>query len=458
MTDVAAVAGPLTNGRGWPFGAPFDDELTAHGYVMEEFLARGTVPSFPLEPGAEPGRDGRWSTVRGPEADYVTRFVVVRPADPAAFNGIVLVNWQNVTAGMDLGAPDAREIWRGYVWVGVTSQRVGVDGTPATTGLREWDPDRYGELDHPGDAWSYGIYTQVARAVSAERPRDGVDPIAGLEPRLVIAQGASQSAARLASYYNGAHAHEQCFDGFLLTVHYGVCVMPDESPLTPTSTGHWVGTTQIRDDLTTPVIIVNSETEAWSMYPFRQANTDVFCFWEIAGAAHAGGSDRVARMARFERDGVELVMVGAQPVASPNSLDWSYVSDAATRHLVRWITDGVRPPAFPLLEIEHHEPHDSIVRDGHGVARGGLRLPDVEAPVAAQYGAIARPGEARVLVGECHPFDRATLAELYPEPEAYLRAWDDAVDALVAAGGALADDADELRARGRRIGADAGVC
>jgi hypothetical protein len=455
---VADISGPLVDGRGWPFGMPDADEVAAHGYVMEEFIARGTASSYPPEPGAEPRRDGRWSTAPGPEADYVTRFVVVRPSDPAAFNGVLLVNWQNVSAGMDLGAPSGREVWRGYAWVGVTAQRIGVDGTPATSGLRDWDPARYGELEHPGDAWSYGIFTQVARAVSADRPGGALDPLRGLMPRVVIAQGASQSACRLASYINGVHAHERLFDGFLLSVHFSVCVPPDERPIAPTPGGQWIGTTEIRADCDTPVMVVNSETEAWSMYPFRQPDTDGFRFWEIAGGAHTGGGDVVSSRHRLERDGVALPVVGGAPVATPNALDWSYVSDAATRHLVRWITDGTPPPTFPPLEVEHREPHDSVVRDERGVARGGLRMPDVEAPVAVEYGANARPNEPRILSGERRPFDSATLTALYPDPDSYLHAWDDAVDALVTAGGALPEDAGELRARGRRVGERAGVC
>jgi Alpha/beta hydrolase domain len=437
-------------------------EVAAHGYVMEEFLASGEACSFPLEAGAEPTADGRWRTRPGPEAHYVTRFLVLRPADRSAFNGVVLCNWQNVTAGFDIGSPSGNEPWRGYAWVGITAQRVAVEGTPATTGLRDWDPERYGTLEHPGDAWSYDIFTQVARACGPDRPSTGTDPLGGLEPRLLLALGASQSACRLASYINGVHGHELLFDGFLPTVHFGVCVMPDERPIAAIAegpwTGQWLGTTRIRDDLPTPVLLVNSETEAWSIYPFRQPDTDRFRFWEIAGASHYTGANAQERDEKFARDGIAVVVVGAQAAELPNSLVWSFVTDAATRHLVAWATDGTAPPAFPPLTIEHRAPHDSIVRDGHGIAVGGLRLPDVEAPVAAQYGGNARGGEPRRLGGERAPFDRATLDALYPDPSTYLTAWDDAVDRIVAAGGVLVDDADELRGRGRSIGRDAGVC
>ena len=64
------------------------------------------------------------------EARYRTRILVVRPGDPARFNGTVLLNWQNVSAGIEGGAPAGRDL-RGYAWVGVSAQEVGLYGFPA---------------------------------------------------------------------------------------------------------------------------------------------------------------------------------------------------------------------------------------------------------------------------------------------------------------------------------------
>ena len=48
----------------------------------------------------------------------------------------------------------------------------------AGKGLKAIDPARYGSLDHPGDAYSYDIYTQVARAVRAGAGLGGLQPAA----------------------------------------------------------------------------------------------------------------------------------------------------------------------------------------------------------------------------------------------------------------------------------------
>ena len=65
-------------------------------------------------------------------ADYTTRIVVLTPADRAQFNGTVLVEWLNVSGGIDAPAVwmmAHREIVRaGYAYVAVSAQRVGVQG------------------------------------------------------------------------------------------------------------------------------------------------------------------------------------------------------------------------------------------------------------------------------------------------------------------------------------------
>src|SRR5262245_14514825 len=225
----AKVTGPVEGGKGRPFAAPSDDQVPPT-YVIEEFLLQGTARSY--RPTSEAGVDGQWPVEPDEDADYVSRMYIARPRDAADFNGIVLVNWQNVTAGVDIGVPSP-EAYAGYAWVGVSAQHVGIhghgdqgDGRASTAGLPAEDPDRYGTLQHPGDAFSYDIFTQAARAVAPGRAVEGVDPLGSLEPTTMLAAGASQSAMRLGSYINITHPREQLFDGYLLTVHFGVSPRP----------------------------------------------------------------------------------------------------------------------------------------------------------------------------------------------------------------------------------------
>jgi len=63
-------------------------DLATLGYGAEEFVVSGTARSY--------ATDDR--------ADYTTRIVVCRPADDAAFNGTVIVEWLNVSGGIDAPA------------------------------------------------------------------------------------------------------------------------------------------------------------------------------------------------------------------------------------------------------------------------------------------------------------------------------------------------------------------
>ena len=85
-------------------------------------------------------------------APFTTRLVVHRPTDPTAANGTVIVEWLNVTGGLDVPAlwmPTHRHLVRaGYTWVGVSAQQVGIEGGGVMPGLglRQTAPERYASL------------------------------------------------------------------------------------------------------------------------------------------------------------------------------------------------------------------------------------------------------------------------------------------------------------------------
>lgn len=156
------LTGPITGGKqGRPFSAPQLD-LTEYGYGVAEYFIEGTATSYEFKAASEKTADGLWKVrSKGEKIPYKTRILVVRPNNQDDFNGTVVLHWQNVTAGYELGSAGG-EYLRGYTWVGVSAQKVGVDGNPGprAAGLRQWDPDRYGSLVHPGDAYCYDIYTR----------------------------------------------------------------------------------------------------------------------------------------------------------------------------------------------------------------------------------------------------------------------------------------------------------
>jgi len=424
--------------------------------VLEEFLIEGVAVSYAPAPGSTIGLDGRWDTEPAETAPYRSRMYVVRPADPGRFNGTVFVNWQNVTAGVDLGAPAAYELDHGYAWVGITTQRVAIEGQPSlavglpeTTGLPAWDPQRYGSLHHPGDAFSYDIFSQAARALAPARPTLPVDPLGGLEPRLMIATGGSQSAMRLGSYLNIADQRDAVFDGFFLLVHWGMCPYPPDQSLMesfrPIGGGLTAGSAAIADRHRVPVLVLNSESEVMNEYPVRQEDSGSFRFWEMAGTAHAGADVGGEMDSIMVRDGLGPLVVSEDR----NLVDWSYVRNAALEHLVSWASGGPPPRSFPPIEIDDsHEP--AIRRDEFGNALGGLRLPELVVPTAAHSGTnMGNPVAA--LAGQSTPLSDNQIRTLYPDSSTYLRAWDAAVNELVVQELVLECDLEPLVARGRTL-------
>src|SRR5690606_37271132 len=218
---------PLTGGPGINLATPGNvPTLEQAGRVEEEYRAAGTNSSYRAK-GQLPA-DSTYAHVEDARADYATRNIVRRPTDAERLNSTVVVEWLNVSGGLD-AAPDfaymADELVRGgYAWVGVSAQHIGVEGGPvavgveagegiAGQGLRNLDPARYGDLHHPGDAFAYDIYTQVARAL---RDPGDTDPLGGLRPERLLAVGESQSGFALTTYVNGVQPLTRAFDGFLV--------------------------------------------------------------------------------------------------------------------------------------------------------------------------------------------------------------------------------------------------
>ncbi|MET0628642.1 MAG: alpha/beta hydrolase domain-containing protein [Acidimicrobiia bacterium] len=438
MTSPArtpTVIGPIVGAQP-PWNAPRAD-VSALGYVVEEYQIEGVADAYRLRPGTSPAIEGQWDVDVFDDAEYRTRILVVRPTDAARFNGTVVVNWQNVSAGVEGGAP-SDEIYQGAAWVGVSAQEVGLYGFPMgmhrgsgvgrARPLLDHDPERYSTLFHPGDQGSFDIFTQAGHAVAPDRSRE-VDPLGGLDVQRVVAIGASQSGMRLAAYLNAVHPLARVFDGFVLSVWEGRAPRPEEGLVAQGVR------TSLRTDHATPVIVVNSEFEATHLSAIPIADTDSLRVWEVTGTAHAsgrGGDDRPDSKGRVA-----------------NRLSWIPVHEAALRAMHRWLADGIAAPTHPRIQFDDASPRE-IVRDTHGNARGGIRLPEIAAPIAEYRGMAFGTGRAP-LFGSARPFSDDEVRSLYRDRAAYVAQWRDAVDALVESGAVRPDDASAMKARGDTV-------
>lgn len=439
----AAELAELTDGNGPFIGAATTADLEAAGYVEEEFAASGTATSYTA--GAPLGGDGEWELRPDATAPYRTRVLVRRPADAGDFSGTVVVEWLNVSGGIDAN-PDyvsleAELTRRGHVWVGVSAQVIGVEGGPvlvgapgaggvAGKGLKGIDPDRYGSLEHPGDGYSFDIFTQVARAVRAGGPVTD-----GAPAQYVLAAGESQSAIALTTYYNGVQPLTRAFDGFLVHSRASVALpLVGPSEHADLASGFGSAPARLRSDLDAPVIELQSEGDVigpLSSVTVRQPDTDVFRLWEVAGTAHAD-TNLVGPVAESLDCGVPI-----------NDGPMHVVAKAALHALDEWVRTGAAPPEAPRLETSGDPP--AFVRDSDGIVRGGVRTPPVDVPVVVLSG--APPPDASLiclLMGSTTPLPDERLRELYESRADYERRYEAAVDEAIAAGFVLEDDRDTL--------------
>jgi hypothetical protein len=373
---------------------------------------------------------------------------VRRPAKAADFNGTVVVEWLNVSGGVDAD-PEfinvAEELVRGgYAWVGVSAQRIGVMGGQvlvsapggegiAGRGLVGIDPARYGTLDHPGDGYSFDMYTQVARALRRSHPGGVLGP---LDPKRIIAAGQSQSAIALVTYVNGVQPQTRAFDGFLIHSRGGAAlplVGPGESA---DLAGSIASTpTIVRTDTKVPVMVVQSESDVGpplNSLGARQKDSRVFRLWEVAGTAHA-----------------DTHIIGS----TVNSLDCGVgvndgpmhvVVKAAMRRLDTWVRTGKAPPKAHRLAVDDT---NAIMRDDLGIARGGVRTPPVDVPVVVLSSETGpAPSVLCLLLGSTTPMTAEQLAARYDSPAQYRRQYIRDTDATIDAGFALRADRKALLA------------
>ena len=161
------------------------------------------------------------------------------------------------------------------------------------------------------------------------------------------------------------------FDAFLLTVSPNApCALDAASALEslPRMSGpnpfalldfH---TYLLRDDLTTPVIVVNSEAEAADCYPNAQPDSDHVRVWEIAGAGHAG-------MLSAE----EFAERGA--IAGIPHSDVCFAPATRAAPLMHGTLGQRRGPPPQQPRIQRHTGEAAYARDENGNARGGIRWP-----------------------------------------------------------------------------------
>lgn len=464
---VPTVTGPIADdvgikGEPW-FDPPFVlEEAEPFPYVSEEFFLEGTARDFLGE---------------GADAGYMTRILVVRPLSAEHFSGTVVVEWDNVTAQAALNPLfmwDHPYLLReGHAFVSVSAQAVGVCCSPLSHNL--WDPVRYGDLSHPGDAYSFDIYAQVVEALRQDTVASdtGLPIVGGLDVTNVIATGTSQSASRLHTFVDRIQGiHTDNIDGFLLDA--GGSKTYSRAPVVPVL--HFLS----EDGLSATEPNVDGASLMGTDNDYR--------LWEVPGASHAD-----AEFSRYIEDGLYLTHIleapplpwkqwdqrrysfrygddglslraGCQPLGyGDNTYPRRYAARAAMDQLIRWASGEVVeapdekpgkgkgrgnnpnksepvgtfvPTQPPRVE---YDAAGEPVRDANRQIVGGVRLPHIDVPVADYLATTCG------LFGHTIGYDPLTLLSLYPTTSSYVSQMEAAIDRALDAGALLEPEAEELR-------------
>jgi len=435
---------PATGGQGRA-GGGLRYDVTQFGYEEHEFVFDGTARTY--------------GPVSLPPAHYRSRMIVWTPNDPSKFNGTTVVEWAEVSdfgqfeLTVELNDQSPMLEQQGFAFVLVSAEQRGVcDRTPdgcTTTSLQAADPARYGSLDHPGDAYSFDIFSQALQAI---KHPTGTAPLGTLKTRVLIAEGFQRSIDKyfpvgapvsstpstspisiygpLNDYLaNGADADARLADAFLIDA----AAPAVEPPTYRVPTLHHLDESAIRR---TPT-------------PDRRNHVT----WEVVGAPHAdrwsGGHieipspngptaklsrrDEEARRDKYDNFGQEAFSAGDVCAPGPNTgsaFPRRFTLDAAIVDLRAWVVDGVRAPAAARIErtvAVPDTPSKKLERDADGNALGGLRSPVVEVPVATYN------GEACISSGTMIPLPPERHAQLYPTHQRYVQ------ELLAATNDAVAD-------------------
>ena len=426
-------------------------------YVEEEFLISGDAAVYNYA--SDPPVRGE-IVEQGPPAPYTTRIIIVRPDEAAAFNGTLVMEWFNSTAGFDT-APvwDASAEYfarEGIVYVGLSNANTSYGSTggaldflrdgcsllgilPPTCGTR------YASLsmDEPGQA--YEMASQIANLLKSDSPNNPLPP--GFDVERLFHAGQSQQGGSMITYASAFHFLSPFNDGYFVQaassarpINFGT---PCEDPAalaypdcTPTLQGDQ---RRVRTDLPVPVyrVMTESDVDRRAMADdTRQEDTDTFRYYEVPGTAHLTVHEDVEVLPDWLAAALGL---GPGPLFLEDTCQFplntladgpvvgGYVYNAMWRNMEWQVRFGIRPPHGDLIEVVEGD----IARDEYGNALGGIRLPYLDVPIAS-YGfpnvvdpglpAFLQPllGLACVLAGTVTDFDQETLDELYPRHGKYV--------------------------------------
>lgn len=434
-------------------GSAEDAAMKKAGYVQEEYLIEGAGNSW------TENADGSVS-IANRDIGYVTRLVIVRPRDPKRFNGIVQLGFSHPQfANANWSKIDALVLRSGMAFAAVM-----IGGDPGTrkASTAQWpvaspllfkwyDANRYAALNWPSDDLRWDVIGQAANLL---RDSSKGGPLAGLKVRRLYTFGWSYLGSLQRSFIEyGFHDRYRrpdggpAIDGYLIGISAG-SVNAGHVPLNASGPG-MDRRQQMLPVIDSPVIELTSEMEAITNVHPQRPDVDTVKgghrIYELGGTSHRdtgleGQTDpsRKQLMARGH-PGVEPE---AECSVRYTDVPMRDVAQAAVVNLHRWVETGKAPPRANRLAV--NPARGDYVRDNFGNPVGGIRVPQLDTPLA-RYGAAAKElcnGKEPRRKLSMLPLAKDQLAAAYPGGKSeFLARFNAGLKAAVRGGWLLREDA-----------------
>ncbi len=280
-----------------------------------------------------------------------------------------------------------------------------------------------------------------------------------LAPEHIVAVGESQSAMFLTTYINAVDRFASVYDGFLVHSRFGVAAPLDGVPALEALQEGTSDPAPFRADLRVPVMNVITETDLVGAvlagyHRSRQPDNERLRTWEIPGTAHADAYTIAVGFIDTGSAPVERLAAAYAPTRMLMGQDMGYYINFAPQHhyvlqaaiarLDDWVRTGTAPPSAPRMEIGDGDP-PPLLLDANGIAKGGVRTPWVDVPIARTSGVAESDNVLAHLFGSGEPFDDATRRRLYPGGKSeYLERFEESLDATIRAGYLVRADRSEI--------------
>jgi hypothetical protein len=433
-----------------------------------------------LAPGeAIPDLDKARRNERG-KVEYAADLMLLMPADPARGNGALLVD-----------VPNRGRVYGIALYNGPRGEPFNSGNIQQGTGFLEdngfalaevqWELGKGADLPtftgadgktRSIEGVGFAIFRDTAEFLARGSADAGTpNPLRGAIDR-VLASGKSQSGRFLKTYlFNGFNRvnGRRVVDGMhvfvsgagmlpILTSSTGPQSSGDKAPSFaepefrgvndgPFTIGEIVAAVEKRGEVAPRIVMVSSTTDYLSLRASLGRT----------GASGTEDQPLPANVRMYDIAGASHVVLPSAPACTlPLArLDWAPVSRATLVALDRWVGGNAPPPASKLMPLEpttdadvlgapKHLPKAVVQRprrDGDGNVLGGVRLPDMEAPLGVHAAQQEPKSFSCALAGAFLPFTAAQIAARYKTRDDYVDKVRSAARALQQEGLLLPEDA-----------------